>query len=113
MCFEAQLCAAPGAVSAVERRLMLRNGTYIITPSLGFVASGNESQDCREERLRFRSPLQGCPPHGHLARADLACLHGLLNRCLVESLIDGEPGRSREAKGVRDDSDVAQASPLE
>src|SRR4249920_3055396 len=87
----------------------------MITPvqSLRLAASGNEAENCREERLRLRSPLQACPPRGHLAGADLVGLYGPVDRSLVESLVDGEPGCSGEAKGVRDDPHVAQASPLE
>jgi len=40
-------------------------------------------------------------------------LHGLIKRSPVESLVDGKPGRSGEAQGMRHYPHVAQASPLE
>jgi hypothetical protein len=38
---------------------------------------------------------------------------GAIQRSLVEPLVDGEPGRSADAQGVRDNPHVAQASPVE
>src|SRR6185312_1501166 len=81
-----------------------------IFPSLRFAASGNASQDCREERFRLCSLLQACPPCGRLAGAEPAGLHGAIQRSLVEPLVDGEPGRSTEAQGVRDNSHVARTN---
>src|SRR5215469_16361197 len=95
-----------------EGPVVLAGRLRLVLP-LRFVASGNEPQHCREERLGLRSLLQGCPPRSHIDRADLACSHGPVNRSPVELLVRGEPGRSEEAEGVRDDPDLAQASPLE
>lgn len=61
--------------------------------SLRLGASGDEAEYGREERLRLRSPLQRCPPRGHVAGADLAGLPGPVNRSPVEPLVCGEPGR--------------------
>jgi hypothetical protein len=80
---------------------------------LRLVADGYESENRREEHLRLARPLQRSPPGGHLLGGDLAGLRGPVNGSRLKLLVDGEPGSSRQADDVRDDSHVTQADPPE
>ena len=71
-------------------------------PLLWLTSSDYESENCRKERLPLGRPSQRCPPCSDLVGGYLASLHGSVNRARVELLVDGEPGRSGKADGVRD-----------
>jgi hypothetical protein len=68
----------------------------LLALSLRLAASSDEPGIHNEERLR-------------LPGADLVGLHGPVDGFPVELLVDGEPGRARQADGVRHDAHVGQA----
>jgi len=67
---------------------------------LRLTASGYESEDRREERIGLGRADRRGPPSGLLLGGDLADSNSPVNRALVELLVDGEPGRAGQAKGM-------------
>src|SRR5215471_10057142 len=80
---------------------------------LGLVAGHDETEICREERLRVGGLLQSSPPGSNFAGRNLTGVDPSLYRPAVELFVHAEAGRPGEGDGVRNDPHVTQTSPLE